>query len=689
MADDTRVVILCSCEDTMTLDPLRVGKACGARVETARHLCRSQLGKFQEIAGSAASVTVGCTQEATLFEQVAEDDGLPADLTFVNVRETAGWSREGANAAAKMAALIAAAGVTSPDPAAVSMTSEGVALVLGRGQAAIDAARQLQDKLDITVLLDGTEEVAPPRRTEFPIRRGRISKAQGHLGAFDLTIDGFAEPLPSSRAVLAFGPTRNGAQSRADLVIDLTGGAPLFTAHDLRDGYLRADPRQPGDVQRLLFKAADLVGTFDKPRYITFREDLCAHSRSRKVGCNRCLDLCPAGAITPADNAVAIDPNICGGCGACAAVCPTGAAAYALPTADVLLRRLRAMLTTYRAAGGERAVVLFHDGDHGADMIDALARTGDGLPANVLPVNINEVTQVGLEAVTAAFAYGAAAVRVLTRAKPKHDISGLHRTLEYAEPLLVGLGYGSGLARTIETDDPDQLSEHLWATPTGTPSPKPATFLAMGGKRDVLNLALRELHRAAPTPIDTIAMPKGAPFGRISVDVSGCTLCLSCVSACPTRALGDAEDRPLLKFDESLCVQCGLCAATCPEKVISLESRVDFAAFERGSQTIKEEEPFCCIACGKAFGVKSTIDRIVAKLEEKHWMFKGANAKRIDLVKMCDTCRIESVTNAGLDPYATTERPLVRTSDDYFRERAEAEARAEAEEAKARGEKLN
>ena len=40
-------------------------------------------------------------------------------------------------------------------------------------------------------------------------------------------------------------------------------------------------------------------------------------------------------------------------------------------------------------------------------MIDALARHGDGLPANVLPLAVNEVTQVGLEAIAAAFAYGA------------------------------------------------------------------------------------------------------------------------------------------------------------------------------------------------------------------------------------------------------------------------------------------
>ncbi|MDH8206515.1 hypothetical protein QIG19_27555, partial [Klebsiella pneumoniae] len=74
--------------------------------------------------------------------------------------------------------------------------------------------------------------------------------------------------------------------------------------------------------------------------------------------------------------------------GSCASACPTGAASYSLPSADALMRRLRTLLQTYRKAGGEQAVVLFHDGDHGEPLIDALARFGDGLPANVLPVRV-------------------------------------------------------------------------------------------------------------------------------------------------------------------------------------------------------------------------------------------------------------------------------------------------------------
>ncbi len=40
-----------------------------------------------------------------------------------------------------------------------------------------------------------------------------------------------------------------------------------------------------------------------------------------------------------------------------------------------------------------------------------------------------------------AFAYGASALRFLTRAKPRHDVAGLHKTIALADPILAGLGF--------------------------------------------------------------------------------------------------------------------------------------------------------------------------------------------------------------------------------------------------------
>ena len=74
---------------------------------------------------------------------------------------------------------------------------------------------------------------------------------------------------------------------------------------------------------------------------------------------------------------------------------------------------------------------------------------------------------------------------------------------------------------------------------------------------------------------ETIALPAaGAPFGSLLVDTATCTMCLSCVGACPEGALLDNPERPQLRFIEKNCVQCGLCATTCPEDAITLQPRL-------------------------------------------------------------------------------------------------------------------
>jgi ferredoxin len=668
MGDTTPHLMVCTCEKTMPLDARAIGGACTGRITQANQLCGLEIERFKAALADGVAITIACTQEAPLFREVAGGLAPSSALTFVNIRETAGWSKDASAAGPKTAALIAAAAEDTPPIALVTLESNGVALIYGRDEVAIEVGRRLSDRLDITVLLTKPRDVTPRPTNEFPVLKGSVRNARGHLGQFELTIDDYAFPAPSSRRRLKFGAPRNGAISTCDIVLDLTGGLPLFPAHELRPGYLRADPRDRAAVEKMIADAGHLVGTFDKPRFIQFDESLCAHSRSGITGCTRCLDLCPTGAITPNGNAVVIDPAICAGCGSCAAACPTGAASYALPAADVLMRRLRTLVQAYRKAGGTEAVVLLHDGDHGAPLIDALARFGDGLPANVLPVRVNEVTQVGPEAIAALFAYGAAGVTLLTRAKPNHDPLGLRRVVETSGTIVAALGFGDGLVRIIETDDPDELRAMLDAAPTGVATRKPASFIPRGAKRGLLETAFRELHLAAPAPVDVVALSPGAPFGAVLLNVESCTLCHSCVTACPTGALSDNPERAMLRFTESICVQCSLCEATCPEDAIKLAPQLDFQAWNAPTRVLKEEDPFLCIGCGKSFGTRSTIERVVAKLEEQHWMFTGANARRIDVVKMCEDCRVEVVVNESFDPHAAPRAPTT-TTEDYLRAR--------------------
>ncbi len=662
MAD--RLILVCDCEGSMPVDAGAIARAgCGRVGPVATQLCRAQLSRVQAALAEGAPVTIACTQERAAFEEVAGDMGFEAPLAFANIRETGGWSAQAAASGPKAAALIAAAAEEAPPVELVSLESRGVALVLGRDEAAVQAAADLADSLDVTVLLLPGAEVAPPRRTLFPVLQGRAVAATGHLGEFAVTVDGFADPAPSSRGALRFGPGRDGAVSRCDLILDLTGGAPLFPAGELRPGYLRADPGDRTAVAAAARRAAGMVGTFDKPRFISFAPDLCAHSRNRKTGCTRCLDLCPASAIQPAGDTVAIDPMICAGCGQCAAACPTGAASYALPTAETLARRLRAAIRAWHAAGAKAApVILLHDEDHGAALIDASARHGAGLPAHVVPILVNEITQVGPELVAAAMAWGAGAVRLLGRARPRHDIAGLRATLALSADILAALGYPPGTAALIETDDPDALEAAL-AGPAPAARAARSSFAPPAEKRGLLVAAMVALAEAAPAPADRIALPAGAPFGAVALNLDACTLCMACVGVCPAGALLDNPEAPMLRFTESACVQCGLCAATCPETAIALVPQIDFRAWEAPKRVLKEEAPFHCEGCGKAFGVASSIERVRARLAG-HWMFAGeAGAARLRVLSLCEDCRVEAVVNEGFDPHGPETRRVRMAGD--------------------------
>ena len=123
----------------------------GADVVTGHQLCRGELDRFRALVDSGAPITVGCTQEAPLFRDVATNSR--SDVNFVNLRETAGWSVEATSAGPKMAALVATAVEPIPDIPYVRLESAGVVLVYGRDERAIKSAGLLKDHLDVTVMI--------------------------------------------------------------------------------------------------------------------------------------------------------------------------------------------------------------------------------------------------------------------------------------------------------------------------------------------------------------------------------------------------------------------------------------------------------------------------------------------------------------------------------------------------------
>ena len=633
-------LVLCDCRGSMSLDADGLSRATGLEAAApCAELCGRDAGVAQAAIRDGGAV-IGCAQEAARFESMAADLGADAPIT-VDLRDRAGWSDDGAAPLAKMGALVADARRAARPDRPVDVTSDGLCLVLGGEEVALRAAARLAEHLPVTVLLAAPPETMPDA-CAFDVVVGDLRNATGSFGRFSVRIDALRQVVPGGRA-MGFTAPRDGATSTCDVIVDLRRDAPLFPAPTKRDGYLRADPGDPYAVGDAILAASHMAGTFEKTLHVRVEPVLCAHSRAGQTGCTRCLDLCPTGAITPDGDHVAVDAMVCAGCGACSAACPSGAISYDAPPVDETIARVQALAAAYRAVGGTAPRLLVHD-PHGAEMIRLAARHGRGLPAGVVPMEMPALAAFGHAEALAGLAAGFASVHWLPG--PDSD----RETIAAQAALTTALG---GAALVHDVADPDDLSTALFGHAATTPANDP--IRPMGTRRQVARQAAVALSDA-----DVLALPEGAPYGAVLVDTDACTLCLSCVSLCPSGALGDNPDRPQLRFQEDACLQCGLCANICPEAAITLEPRMDLTPAALRQRVLHEEEPAECVECGAAFGVASTIEKIAEKLSA-HAMFAG---DRLRMIRMCDDCRVRSQMHGRDAPFAGAARPAPRTTMD-------------------------
>jgi ferredoxin len=359
------------------------------------------------------------------------------------------------------------------------------------------------------------------------------------------------------------------------------------------------------------------------------------------TGCNACIDVCSAEAISDDGNHVKVNPNLCAGCGACTTVCPSGALSYAYPRASDLGSRLKTLLSTYAKAGGAHAAILLHGQERGAGLINELGRLAgagslQGVPARVLPVDLHHVAAAGIDVWLSAIAYGAANVLVLAVGEeaPQY-LDALEQQMEIAQTILSELGYEGRHFELLRAQSALELDTELQRIrPAQAPS-QAALYGIAADKRNTLDFAFEHLKKHAPVPKDEIALPAGAPYGTVRVDTSACTLCMSCVGACPESALTDNPNLPQLRFIEKNCVQCGLCEKTCPENAITLTPRLLLNESAKQPMVLNEAQPYHCIRCNKPFGTLQMVENMVAKLS-----LHGAFAGNTDRLRMCSDCRV-------------------------------------------------
>ena len=674
-------------------------------------LCRREAGAFQRAAKDGDDLLVACTQESSLFLELnAQTEGAPGvaerPIRFVNIRETGGWSKDSKSATAKIAALIKAAQLPEPEPVpTVSYRSAGRVLVIGPADRAERAATMLADKLEVTLLLQAGGTLAQAHT--MAVHAGQVTGISGWLGAFEVSwtasnpidldlctrCNACIEVCPEgaidfsyqidlakckshrdcvrvcdAAGAIDFQREPEDVEEGFDLVLDL-GATPYLTLHQPPQGYFHA--ADDAALVSAVLQLRDSVGEFEKPKFFNYKQKICAHSRNERIGCTACIDVCSAQAIRGdasmkgktgnfaavgsfSGGGIVVEPHLCVGCGACTTVCPSGAISYATPRADEQGKRIRTLLTAYQRAGGKDAAPLIHSQGAGTRLIGELGRlartdkTVHGVPARVLPLDVWHTASTGIELWLSAIAFGASQVWVLmTDEEAPEYRAAVAAQMGVAQAILTGLGLNGEHFRIVLAGDARALDALLKAAPAATVKTA-ATFTVQADKRATLDLAIEHLMlNASPAP-QAIALPAHAsPFGSLAVDTDKCTMCLSCVGACPEAALADNPDKPQLRFIEKNCVQCGLCATTCPESAITLQPRLwlaDGGKARKQLRVLNEAQPYACIRCGKAFGTLQAIEAMVVKLAG-HSMFQGEAAERL---KMCSDCRVIDIhSNPG------------------------------------------
>ncbi|MEC6906771.1 4Fe-4S binding protein [Photobacterium piscicola] len=539
------------------------------------------------------------------------------------------------NGVARATAITGTVELANLIPPTVTYESRGNLLIIGDAEQLLQVADQFAALNSVTLL--ATDANTCDTKTSHTLYYSQAITVKGYLGAFDVhcRIGHDATALDETNlAKIAIG------RQCFDIVLDMTVTGVMnveipaagYYAVGKASASQASEKRVAEKLAALVDELPAMIGTFDKPKYFRLNPDLCAHSSRSVKGCDRCIDACPAGALSSDGIAIAIDPYLCQGVGTCATACPTEAISYALPDPQITQNFVHSVLARYKQEGGQSPTLLLYGDRDTAAVTKALAT----LPSSVITIALEELATVGIDTWFSALAYGAHQVLLATNTQyiPATIDAVLTNELAIAQNFLTELGYDAD--RICLFDFADSANFEAYEAALITPIETALT----GTKREKLFTVLEALNQTSPAQPTHSAVAANAPYGSVTCKTDDCTLCMSCVAVCPTRALHAIGDRPGLLFVEQDCIQCGMCETACPEKVITLEAGFNWDWQARKADALIHEEPAaCCISCGKPFAPASMVKMLTEKLQ-RHSHFQGEAIRRLS---MCEDCRVRDI----------------------------------------------
>jgi len=352
-------------------------------------------------------------------------------------------------------------------------------------------------------------------------------------------------------------------------------------------------------------EAAAAWRTLHKSNGLRFEADRCLPMRHRGAGCDDCVQICPAQAITFADTGLDV-ADVCTGCGRCVAACPMGALAIdgfagvdsAQGVADSLV------VECWRVPVGERvanAVAVPCLGGIDAAWLIERQRTGGGV----------QLVDRGWCAACPSGGCEEPARRALDEARDLLETMGvppsrLPRIHKAALPVTVK-------PRVEERADHEiKLSRRAFFGQLARRASEAVSPLLPAQAAAAANLQLARPPRRSRARLRLLAAcaelsrAQGLPmphtlFRRAAVSGACCNRGV-CAAVCPTGALltrtSDGITQELV-FSAVDCIACGACVTACPEGAARLDACNDEGW--RSEAVLWRVAMRECAECGAAF----------------------------------------------------------------------------------------
>lgn len=348
---------------------------------------------------------------------------------------------------------------------------------------------------------------------------------------------------------------------------------------------------------------------------------ICQYSAKLKMGCGRCIASCPHGALSRSGTGVEIDHSRCEECGNCVAVCPTGAMQIGMfedPELVTYLGSLGGSVGTHLIIGEEE------------DLLSLWWYGAKQVAEEVFFLEYPSVHSLSSYHFLLFFIFGFSKITVV-QTRHRDDSSILVEEINKANAILNGL-YG---IHSIELKMSDEID---LSAPEETAHPFAGiTDISHQNRRKGLVQMLQLMLSTTQKEVDLSSAD--FDFTMVTCDDQRCTHCMACLNDCKTQALSADQSSLSLTYSAGLCVGCGVCAGVCPENVLSLSkvTTIDSEFFK--SKELAHSEAAKCKKCGKVFGARKSLDRVMQILSAK----ENVNT---DHFEYCGTCRVVNLFEA-------------------------------------------